>query len=72
MDTDHSEQVAELRRRAGVSDTAPHLTDREVDLLLAADLLEAHDDTGISLDAWVSARTFVERHAGITITENGA
>lgn len=70
--TDHTEQVAELRARAGGSDTAGDLTDEQVDLFLAADLLEAHDDTGISLDAWVSARTFVERHAGITITENGA
>lgn len=38
---------------------------------LADDLLEAHEETGISLDAWVSAREFVEAYHG-PITENGA
>ena len=39
---------------------------------LAADLLELHDDTGISLDNWESARMFVETRIGHEITENGA
>lgn len=37
---------------------------------LAADLLEMHDATGISLDNWPAARTFVEHLIGRPITEN--
>jgi len=70
--TDHSDVVFQLRARARHGDTHPDLTDDDVALLLAADLLETHDDTGISLDCWIAAREFVERLAGITITENGA
>lgn len=38
---------------------------------LADDLLEAHEETGISLDAWVAAREFVEAYHG-PLVENGA
>lgn len=38
---------------------------------LAADLLECHDQTGISLDNWPSARAFVERRIEGPIVENG-
>jgi hypothetical protein len=38
---------------------------------LARDLRELHDDTGISLDAWVSAREVVEAYTG-PVTPNGA
>jgi hypothetical protein len=38
---------------------------------LADDLLELHDQTGISLDNWVAAREFVEGFHG-PITENDA
>lgn len=38
---------------------------------LADDLLEMHEETGVSLDGWVSAREFVEAYHG-PITENGA
>lgn len=38
---------------------------------LADDLLELHDQTGISLDGWVAAREFVEAFFG-PIDENGA
>lgn len=69
--TDHSDDVARLRA-ACPPDTTPMLTDMEVAALLAADLLEAHDDTGISLDNWIAAREFVERHIGHTIDENAA
>jgi hypothetical protein len=69
--TDHSDVIARLRSLAP-PDTSPMLADAEVRLLLAADLLELHDLTGISLDAWCAAREFVERTAGITVTENGA
>ena len=38
---------------------------------LADDLLEMHEETGISLDGWVAAREYVEAFHG-PITENGA
>lgn len=69
--TDHSREIERLRI-ASPPDTSPWLSDQDVARLLAADLLELHDETGISLDAWISAREFVERTAGILITENGA
>lgn len=69
--TDHSDDVARLRASCP-PDTTPVLTDEQVATLLAADLLEAHDDTGISLDHWIAAREFVERHIGRTLQENGA
>jgi hypothetical protein len=37
---------------------------------LAADLLELHDASAISLDNWEAARTFVERLIGAEIKEN--
>lgn len=69
--TDHADDVARLRAQCP-PDTTPVLTDEQIALLLAADLLEAHDDTGISLDNWIAAREFVERHIGRTIEENAA
>lgn len=68
--TDHSADIARLRSIA-VGNGALRPSDR-IDMGLAADLLELHDMTGISLDAWRLARSFVERHIGHTITENGA
>lgn len=56
--TSHADEIAGLR-------------DHALQLALAADLLEAHDETGISLDAWQAARAFVERHIGKPILENG-
>ena len=41
-----------------------------IQLNLAADLLEAHDQTGISLDDWVWARRFVEEFIGINVLPN--
>lgn len=67
--TDHSRQIAQLREGLG---DAHHMSDEYLARYLAADLLEAHDDTGISLDCWVAAREFVERHVGFEIEENGA
>lgn len=68
--TDHSVEVARLR--ASCPPDTHELTDDQVATLLAADLLEVHDDTGISLDTWITAREFVERRIGRTIAENGA
>lgn len=45
--TDHSIEIEQLRSIGG--------TENE----LAADLLEMHDRTSLSLDNWHSARTFV-------------
>lgn len=68
--TDHSDEIAELRRMAkevldegdSISDDGEFTDSRGgyVTLMLAADLLEAHDQTGISLDDWPYAREFVE------------
>jgi hypothetical protein len=63
--TDHSEEIAELRTWA---DNALREMDSEefnkrtayISIHLAADLLEAHDQNGISLDDWPYARQFVE------------
>ncbi len=58
--TDHTQEVALLHERAAqVCDPVEQITIR-----LAAELLEAHDDTGISLDHWTTARDFVELHLG--------
>ena len=39
---------------------------------LAADLLELHNATGISLDDWDSARRFVQAFTGDAVAPNGA
>lgn len=38
---------------------------------LAADLLDLHKRTGISLDNWDAARRFVEHHTGEQVVPNG-
>lgn len=74
--TDHAEEITRLREIAdGLS--AAHKGERpDVALLVltykvAADLLEAHDDTGISLDNWSTARGLVETLVGKIILDNG-
>lgn len=58
--TDHTDEIALLHGRAGTTrDPIEQMTIR-----LAAELLEAHDDTGVSLDHWETARDFVEHHLG--------
>lgn len=64
--TDHSEEIAELRRRASSSNDR----DFVINLNLAADLLEAHDESGISLDDWPWARQFVERAIAAPVIPN--
>lgn len=71
--TDHSGSIAQLRSVADLHLEEPsteHSKQHALNLQLAADLLELHDDTGISLDAWDSARQFVERYIGASIQEN--
>lgn len=63
-------QINDLRRREV---TALRIGDHNKanDLAVAADLLEIHAQTGLSLDHWDSARTFVERHTGASVVPNG-
>lgn len=76
--TDHTAQITPLRAHAVYADTAPgptfSISQREEALRyqLAAELLELHDATGISLDNWETARAFVESLTHDTVTENGA
>lgn len=65
--TDHSTDITNLRARA---ETASGSLNR-LALAAAADLLELHDCTGISLDNWPSARALVETLTEHPITENG-
>lgn len=67
MKTDHSEYIKVLRDHNSISSS------------VAADLLELHDATGISLDNWDNARQFIrselayiEADGGYALQENGA
>ena len=64
--TDHSDYIEAFRVMAEASDGLD-----AIELRLAADLLEAHDQTGISLDDWPNARRFVEVLTGVTVIPNG-
>ena len=67
MNTDHSQYIDALREHNSIQSC------------LAADLLELHDRTGISLDAWDNAREFIratlayiEADGGYELQLNGA
>ena len=64
--TDHSQEIAALRKVASLMLD----DDLIIQLNLAADLLEAHDQTGISLDDWPWARRFVEGHTHTPVEPN--
>lgn len=64
--TDHSDVIEVLRL---LGDIAHGM--EGIELRLAADLLEAHDQTGISLDDWPNARRFVEVLSGVDVIPNG-
>lgn len=64
--TDHSEEVARLRERSKRKEYYDKLV-----YLTAADLLESHDESGISLDNWLPARALVELLIGERIVESG-
>ncbi|HEX6514482.1 MAG TPA: hypothetical protein VF049_02840 [Nocardioidaceae bacterium] len=66
--SDHSEEIARLRTQAG---SATGAQDALV-FAVAAELLQAHDETGISLDDWMAPRPLVERLIGGPIIENEA
>lgn len=63
--SDHAEEISGLRA-AVEQGAALEALARAV----AADLLQAHDETGISLDEWLSARVLVETLIGKPILEN--
>lgn len=67
--------VMEQKTRKTMEETNPFKIEDAVDRYfvsaLARDLMQMHEDTGISLDKWQSARRFVERFYG-PIEENGA
>lgn len=65
--TDHSSQVTELRRQSYNA-----VPPQKYIVGTAADLLEMHDATGISLDNWPNAREMVEYFLSAEITKNGA
>lgn len=54
--TNHSNEIAMMRRAANTLPDA-FLANS---ILVASDLLELHDATGLSLDNWNVARVFVE------------
>lgn len=64
--TDHSQEIARLRSRAKTKEHYDKLVYE-----LAADLLETHDASGISLDDWTVARALVELLIGDSIIESG-
>lgn len=70
--TDHSTEIALLRLRT--HDSQGVEGDRAVTALAylaCAELLRAHDETGISLDDWQPVRALVEYCIGRPIDENG-
>lgn len=69
--TDHSADIQTLRDRInqGGAFLVPPL--RRLVYGTAADLLELHDSTGISLDNWTHARGLIEYLIGHPITPNG-
>lgn len=74
--TDHTAEVAHLRLRAAIyrKTITGDLTNLEKTIVFAmetaADLLEIHDDTGLSLDNWEAARGLVEHLLGEPILPN--
>ena len=64
--TDHSGEIAWLRLQA----VTATVRQDELAYLVAAELLQSHDETGSSLDHWEPCRAFVELLLGCEILEN--
>lgn len=64
--TDHSGEIAWLRLQAVTASSR----EDELPYLVAAELLQCHDETGCSLDQWEPCRAFVELLLGHAILEN--
>ena len=73
--TAHVNDIKVLRDRAKwrekFTDAGSNKTER-LAFETAADLLELHDSTGISLDNWESARGLIEHLLNHSISDNGA
>jgi hypothetical protein len=65
---DHSGEIAWLRLQAVTATVGRD----ELAYLVAAELLQSHDETGSSLDHWEPCRAFVELLLGHKILENYA
>lgn len=65
--SDNRIEVGLLRQRAELMPDGL----RKLAYLASADLLECHDDTGISLDDWTAVRNLVEFCIERSIDENG-
>lgn len=78
MATDHAADISALRHQADMMEvhrgTRSDFPTRKAinDRRLAADLLEIHDATGISLDHWGTATAFVRHFTGHDVAPNGA
>lgn len=64
--TDHAGEIAWLRLQA----VTAHDRQGELTYLVAAELLQSHDETGSSLDHWEPCRALVELLLGHEILEN--
>lgn len=69
--TNHADRIRHLRFHADKLNSMLAERRTSVSYRLAADLLEMHDNTSISLDHWLSARELVETLIGERIDENG-
>lgn len=67
--TDHTDEIKALLLKAGEAAESDN-NQLAIEIFLAAELLESHDQTGISLDDWATARRFVEHHLGSEILPN--
>jgi hypothetical protein len=65
--TDHSQEIAELREKKPYYGIEIH----RLVYATCAELLQAHDETGISLDDWEAPRLLIETVLGKPILENG-
>lgn len=77
--TDHGEKIRALITRAETLEATsmPTAYTQAVGYRMAAELLQLHDETGISLDRWPTALEFVSLHlrfcgTGLGIEPNGA
>lgn len=64
----HAAEIRQLRSRATSGEPSLLMS---LAMLAAADLLEAHDETGISLDDWDAPRRLVEYLLQRPISPNG-
>lgn len=72
--TDHAGDIEKLREVAAIKVSpmsSKAMLLQQKTYAVAADLLEMHDATGVSLDNWESAKDLIELLIGHPITKNG-